>query len=26
VGTSPELSGADIRIPGFFNVGIDILK
>lgn len=26
VGASPELSGADIRIPGFENVGMDILK
>ncbi len=26
VGTSPELSGADIMIPGFLNVGLDILE
>lgn len=25
VGTSPELSGADVIIPGFLNVGLDIL-
>lgn len=26
VGTSPELSGADMIIPGFLNVGLDILE